>query len=203
MPSRPSAPSSLASSRGNSPRSNQVATSGCTRSSTKRRVVSWTRRSSSLRWPEIPRKSSALALSSFMRCRPVRRGALRPSIPRLPRRQPDCGRGGRLAAVVPAPRLPRRQPGRGRGGRLAAVVPAPRLPRRQPGRGGGTLLVGHHGGGDELDLGGGVEQAGHLEEGHGGVVAAEVAPPGGAQLAEGGPPRGRGGHEDLHADQVL
>src|SRR6266545_4046672 len=157
MPSRPSAPSSLASSRGNSPRSNQVATSGCTRSSTKRRVVSWTRRSSSLRWPEIPRKSRALALSSFMRCRPVRRGALRPSIPRLPRRQPDCGRGGRLAAVVPAPRLP----------------------RRQPGRGGGTLLVGHHGGGDELDLGGGVEQAGHLEEGHGGVVAAEVAPPGG------------------------
>src|SRR5919197_3703834 len=150
MPSRPSAPSSLASSRGSSPRSNQVATSGCTRSSTKRRVASWMRRSSSLRWAEMSRKSRALAASSFM--------------------VPSCP---------------------------WALSSHPSIPQDLERPGQSLASVRDHRDGDELDLGGGVEQGGDLEQGDGGVVAAEGAPPGRAQLGEGGPPGGRGGHPEL------
>src|SRR4029450_10680233 len=141
MPSRPSAPSSLASSRGKTPRSNQPATSGCTRSSTNRLVASRMPRSSSLRCPATSRKSSALAVRSSM--------------------LPSC---------------------------LAGPP---------------SILVWDHGGGDQLDLGVGVEQGGHLEEGDGGVVAAEMAAPGDAELGLGGSPGGGVGDEDLDADQVV
>src|SRR6266545_4918069 len=66
MPSRPRAPSSLTASRGNSPCSNQAAISGRTRCSTKRRVVSRIRRSSSDSSRSISRKSRAVAASSVM-----------------------------------------------------------------------------------------------------------------------------------------
>src|SRR4030095_4693027 len=138
MPSRPSAPSSLASSRGKTPRSNQPATSGCTRSSTNRLVASWMARSSSLRCPATSRKSSALAVRSSM--------------------LPSC---------------------------LAGPP---------------SILVWDHGGGDQLDLGVGVEQGGHLEEGDGGVVAAEMAAPGGGPLGGGGPAGGGGGGAHAGAD---
>src|SRR6266498_729821 len=63
MPSRPSAPSSLASSRGSSPRSNQPAISGSTLSATKLRTVSLISRSSSLSSRSMARKSSGLGVS--------------------------------------------------------------------------------------------------------------------------------------------
>src|SRR5262245_8282849 len=66
MPSRPSEPSSLASSRGSSPRSNQPAISGSTLSATKLRTVSLISRSSSLSRRSMARKSSGLGVSVML-----------------------------------------------------------------------------------------------------------------------------------------
>src|SRR6266536_864080 len=75
MPSRPRAPSSLASSRGSSPRSNQPAISGSTLSVTKLRTVSLISRSSSLSSRSMARKSSGLGVAVMVLPPSRRRGA--------------------------------------------------------------------------------------------------------------------------------